>query len=277
MEPTIAVSSWAVDRTLGVRYPDSPSKGPGPIETLRADSLPLMLLPGELKAHGYHKMQLCHFHLPSRDVGYAEDLRASLAASEVELLTVLIDEGDVSHPETGTRDATWAAGWMDTAKLLGAQRVRVIAGKQKPTEESLSMCVTRLRTLADHAANLGLRVEIENWFDLLAKPEQVLRVLQDLGGNVGLCLDFGNWQGAWKYDAFAEIFPFAETCHAKAEFLPNGEVDTVDYDRYLNLAKDAKFSGPFVLVSGGPTDSDWHGLALSRQAIQTQYGNTARG
>lgn len=271
MNPIVAVSSWAVDRTLGMRFPDSPSLGRGPAETVSTRALPLLELPSALNAHGFNQMQLCHFHLISRDRDYADQFKAALSEANVQLLTVLIDDGDISHPDHGERDANWISGWLDTAALLGASRARVIAGRQPGTPENLARSIKRLAVLANKAKDLGLRLEIENWFDLLANAESVIHVLDELDGAVGLCLDFGNWHGAWKYEAFAQIFPRAETCHAKAEFTPDGKIDLLDYDRCLNLAKDAKFFGPFVLVTGGPASSDWDGLKISQDAIQAAF------
>jgi sugar phosphate isomerase/epimerase len=53
------------------------------------------------------------------------------------LQTLLVEDGDPSHPQTAERDIRWVAGWIDIAAALGAQNMRVIAGKQQPSDENL--------------------------------------------------------------------------------------------------------------------------------------------
>ncbi|MEZ0164497.1 hypothetical protein AB2L27_06940 [Kineococcus sp. LSe6-4] len=48
-------------------------------------------------------MQLCHFHLPHRDAGYLGGLGAALAEAGVELDALLVDDGDLTHPDEGPR------------------------------------------------------------------------------------------------------------------------------------------------------------------------------
>ena len=56
----------------------------------------------------------------------------------------------------------------------------------------------------------------ENWFALLARPAEVLGLLDRLEGAVGLCVDFGNWGGAAKYEDLAAILPRRHTVLAGA-------------------------------------------------------------
>jgi hypothetical protein len=99
----LSVSTWALHSVLGQTFPDKPGDPDRPtVAPAGPGSLPLLDIPGRLAELGFGKMELCHFHLPSRDAAYLADLRAALDAANVELWSLLIDDGDISHPSTTT-------------------------------------------------------------------------------------------------------------------------------------------------------------------------------
>lgn len=278
----VSVSTWALHGALGLTYwdrPGSPTKQRA--ETYGPGTVALLDVPARLAEMGIHTMELCHFQIPTRDVAYLEDLRAALDAADVQLFSLLIDDGDITHPEHGARDLDWIAGWIDTAGGLGAERARVIAGRQEPTAETLERSRAGLARLAARAGNV--RVTTENWFGLLPRPEPVHALLDSLNGTVGLCLDFGNWDDRrlrtgsqttvvpTKYEDLAAIAPRAESCHAKARFTGPNAIDREDYTRCLDLTRAVGFDGPYTLVDGGPGD-EWEGLALQRDLLQPHLG-----
>jgi hypothetical protein len=117
-------------------------------------------------------MELVSFHLPSRDPVYLGELRSQLDTCGVTLQTLLIDAGDITHPEHGARDTAWIASWIQIANELGAENARVIAGKQKPTPETLDRSVAALRSLADGNAGGGAD-RAAGRFRQLARSRQV--------------------------------------------------------------------------------------------------------
>ncbi|RYE57433.1 MAG: sugar phosphate isomerase/epimerase, partial [Hyphomicrobiales bacterium] len=133
----IAVSTWSLHRLLGTTYPhDLTTNALGPGEdTFGEGSESLLGLPSVLANHGYHRVEIVSFHMRSRDPVYLGELRDQLQRAEVTLQTLLIDAGDITHPDTGARDEAWIGGWLDVANELGAKNARIIAGKQKPTPE----------------------------------------------------------------------------------------------------------------------------------------------
>ncbi|NKF33187.1 sugar phosphate isomerase/epimerase, partial [Pseudomonas sp. BGM005] len=89
---------------------------------------------------------------------YLSELREAMTASNVLFQTLLVEDGDPSHAGTAERDVGWMAEWIGIAAALGAQRMRVIAGKQKPTEENLGRAARHLGWLADQAEGSGVRI-----------------------------------------------------------------------------------------------------------------------
>jgi len=269
----IAVSTWSLHRLLGTTYPhDLTTTEIGAVEeTYGPVGESLLDLPAALHNHGYHRMELVSFHLPSRDATYLSELRSQLKDSGVVLQTLLIDAGDVTHPEHGARDAAWIARWIETANELGAENARIIAGKQKPTKETLDRSVAALGSLAGSNAGSSVRLATENWFDLLPTPTEVDYVLDKLDGKFGLLGDFGNWRGAGKYKDLAAIFGRAELSHAKGSFI-DGDLDEADYGKCVDLAEKADYTGPYTLIFDSEIPNEWTGLGVERDFIIGRVG-----
>jgi sugar phosphate isomerase/epimerase len=272
IQDRIAVSTWSLHRHLGTTYKHAIPEIIGPLEETYGEGTESLLdLPSALANHGYHRMELVSFHLPSRDPVYLGELRDQLKTNGVVLQTVLIDAGDITHPEHGARDQAWIASWIEIANELGAEHARLIAGKQKPSPQTLDRSVAGLRALADSNAGSSVRLTTENWFDLLPSPAEVAYVLDRLEGKVGLLGDFGNWKGAGKYDALSQIFGRAELCHAKATFI-DGDLDAEDYGRCVDLAEAAGYTGPCTLIFDNDLPGEWDGLAIERDFIVNRFG-----
>lgn len=269
----IAVSTWSLHRLLGTTYPhDLNTTAVGQVqETYGEGTESLLDIPSVLNNHDYHRMELVSFHLPSRDATYLGELRSQLQTCGVRLQTLLIDAGDVTHPEYGARDEAWIASWLEIANELGAENARIIAGKQAPSKETLDRSIAALRRLAAGNAGSSVRLTTENWFDLLPSPAEVTYVLDALEGQIGLLGDFGNWKGADKYEGLAKIFGRAELCHAKASFI-DGDLDTEDYGRCVDLAEAAGYTGPYTLIFDSEIPNELTGLGIERDFIVSRVG-----
>jgi sugar phosphate isomerase/epimerase len=268
IEDRIAVSTWSLHRHLGTTYPHFIPTEVGPVEETYGEGTESLLdLPSALNNHGYHRMELVSFHLPSRDAVYLDELRDQLKVTGVTLQTLLIDAGDITDPEHGARDTRWIAGWIETANALGAENARIIAGKQPPSKAALDRAVLALRELEEGNAGSSVRLVTENWHALLPSAAEVNELLDRLEGRIGLLLDFGNWTGAGKYEQLAAIAGRAELSHAKAHFV-DGDLDAADYGRCLDLAEAAGYPGPYTLIFDSEVPvNEWDGLSLERDFI----------
>lgn len=265
----LALSTWSLHRTLGAPPITGPADPPPDrsADPLQQGALSLLDLPEKLRALGFAKLELCHFHLPTRDPAYLAELRGSLADAGITLWQLLIDAGDVTHPEHAERDLAWIEGWIDVAAALGATRARVSAGHAAPTPAALARSRLALTRLATYAAERGVRLMTENWHALLATPEAVDALLDGLDG-VGFLIDLSNWGGPSKHADLARIAPHAESCHAAARFEAPYRIDRADYVRALEVCRDAGFSGPYSLIYDGPGDDEWRGLAIEREIVE---------
>ena len=273
--PTIAVSSWSLHRAIGLTWWESPSAPAVEKKAYGPGTTAILDLPAAVAAHGIARLQLCHFHVASRDKVWLGEFRAALADADVMISTLLIDDGDITHPADHTRDVAWVAGWIDTAAILGAKSARVVAGKQKPSPETLRLSAAGLKELARRGKAEGMRVITENWFDLLSGPAEVDFVLDTVGDDLGLLADFGNWKGPSKYADLARIMPRAEDTHAKCTFAGPGVMDGADYGRCLAAAAEANYTGPYTLIYDGPDDDEWAGIAMERRFIFDYFADAA--
>jgi sugar phosphate isomerase/epimerase len=268
--PRLAVSSWSLRHTLGPVYPGL-ALTPGerePDQQFGRGSLSLLDLPAAARAADIGELDLCHFHFPRTDDAYLRELRGRLDAAEARVLTLLVDEGDISaaDPVDRERDLADMRAWIDVAAKLTARYVRVIAGQRPaaPGDGAPQRSAAGLAALARYAAARPVGLLTENWRPLAMSPDVLLAILDAAGGAVGLCADFGNYKGTGKYDALRAILPRATTihAHAAAAWLRPGTTDEGDLRRCLDLARETGFAGPYVLIleSDGP-DDEWSGIA----------------
>jgi sugar phosphate isomerase/epimerase len=252
--PAKAVHTWSLFRTLG-RYIAPGSMPSGDLPEGGDGGLGLLDLPSELRRRGYSSAQLCHFYLSSRETSYLAEVRAAFGQAGVEIECLLIDDGDLTHPTHGAEQAAWISAWMEAAEHLGAPRVRVPAGKQPPSADTLRLSAGRLIQLAiEHPE---VRLVTENWHALLPDAASVNTLLDLTGDRIGFLIDLGNWTGPDKYSELAAVAGRAETCQAKAATDPTGAINELDYRSSLDVLRNANYTGPLAMVYTGADDDEW--------------------
>ncbi len=246
LHPRLGVSTWSLNKSI-------------------IAGTPLLDIPAQVEAHGLGKLEVCHFHLPTTDGEYLAKFRAALDAAGVEFYTLLIDEGDITHPDPTERKKALAmiAEWIEVAAECGAKRVRVIGGSAEPSESALHLSEAGFRSILRAADDYDIAVVTENWHRLLDSPPAVRTLLERLDGRVGLKLDFGNWPSDRKHNDLPLIADLAVCTHAKAHFPTPGQMDTEDFKRCLDLCVAAKFTGPHILIYDSPGD-EWESLDQMR-------------
>jgi sugar phosphate isomerase/epimerase len=267
MKNPIAVSSWSLHHNIGISFQNGPGHAPpfARHDTWGPGMIAVDGLPAALKLHGYTRLELCHFHVGDTSATALADLRSRFETAGVILQTLLIDDGDLTNPETAKRDEAWIAEWIHVGAALGAEHVRVIAGKAAPNKTTLATSIAALRRLVAVGRDAGISVVTENWFDLLSTPEAVHHILDHVDG-LGFLADTGNWRGPTKYDALEAIFTRAILCHAKTQVANGIDVDDKDFSQCLQAASRAHYNGPMTLIFDDPGD-EWTGLDALRRFI----------
>lgn len=237
---------------------------------LTSGALALTDLPAVMKAHGIGTLELCHFHLPDTEPATIAALRGAIEAAGVELLSILIDAGDISHadPQRRSADRAFVEHWIDVAAALGAQSVRVVAGESPSGDQAaLERAAAELRLICAYAADRNVRVRTENFRSLLLTSKSCNALLDMLDGQIGLCADIGNFPGGQRISEFAAVAGRAEVVHVKAEYDPQGAIQSNQLQECLSAGRRAGFNGAYTLVYDRGGDS-WAGLATLATIVQ---------
>ena len=245
----LSISSWSLHRLLGKAWYDRDASGQFKNRSDETPSIALLDLPGEAAKHGIGTVELCHFHFPSDEASYLDALVEAVSAADVELFSILIDTGDISHhdPESRMADFDTIRYWIDVAAEVGAEYVRIIAGDAAVDETSIALSAKGLNELSVYADQQGVKVLTENFKKLAERPETVLEILERCEGRVGLCADFGNFPQESRSADLAKVLGKANSIHAKADY-PDGQMDRDAYSQNVKLAVDAGFDGPMSLI-----------------------------
>ena len=279
----ISTSSWSLHRALG----SPPLFGPGDPGPQQASNgvISLLELPSALAEAKINTLEIVHFHFPTMDSAYLDELKAAVEEAEVELFSVLIDSGDITHPDGTVRagDMEWIRSWLDLTAGCGASHARVVGGCQ-PVERNhaplldhpvLRRSAEGLRELADYGSSIGVQVITENFRETTDRADQVLAILELCEGRVGLCADFGNYRGDDRYEELAAIFPKADSAHVKAIYDDKGQPDEEEFRHSLGLLSETGFDGPMSLIFDTPlhgNSTEWDNLAQLRTVAASFCG-----
>ncbi|MDE0022242.1 MAG: TIM barrel protein [Candidatus Poribacteria bacterium] len=274
----LAISTWTLHRELGAMYRQAEHGSKEMIPNGGGEGrLSLLETPAELQKRGIAALEVCHFHFPSLENAYLNQFRAALDEAGIELYSLLIDTGDIAHPDDRQRqkEIETIRFWLRIAAQIGASHARVVAGgmdigpqnggaKDHPV---IRQSAETLLALAREAAETDVQVNTENFRPLTKTAENLLAILDLCEGEVGLCADFGNYRGDNKYDQLAQIIPRANVLHAKAHYPTAGQMEQKDFEKCLDLADDADFNGPYSLIFDGP-GSEWESVKQIQEVVQ---------
>ena len=268
----LALTSWSVHHSLGAPpIANHPADRHAiPQEALQGAALSLLELPAQLQDAGIGTLEICHFHLPTTDPAYLQELRAELDDASVELFSILIDTGNLTEadPDRRAAEVDLIASWIDVAGMLGARATRVIAGQAPASDEAaLDLSIDGLRRLARHGRKRGVRVITENFRSLASTAAICNRIIDSLGGEVGLCADIGNFPGDRRVAEFMAVAPRAESIHVKASYDSAGRLEPGQVRACLDASVAAGFEGPYTLVYDRGGD-EWQGIARLKEVVE---------
>lgn len=269
----LSISTWSLHRILGplrLTVWDSETNSHQTREQEQPLILTLLELPAEAASKGYQAIEVCHFHFPSTEPAYLEQLRHAFNAADVSFDTLLLDYGDLTATDEARRlaDFSFIREWIDIASLCGAKQIRVIAGEAAPTDEdALLLSAAALAELAQYAASKGVHVITENFKSLTSTAENCLKLLAKAGDQVGFITDFGNYYGAGKLEEIAATTPLSVSIHAKPAYNEAGFPDKESFISCLGKVQDAGFEGAYVLIYDGPGDM-WEGLKRVKDIVK---------
>lgn len=253
---------------------------------------------------GVSLIEICQVQVADRSAGAIDAIRAGMWRSGVELLTVPIDVGDISHPLREVRQRSIAATvmWFDFAAALDARFVRVNA--VSPLESDglaapRAVTLDALRRLEDAAAQRGMGLLLENKGGVVRYSAILLELLDALAdSSIGLILDTGNFEPLasamiaaargmqWEPDYHLEevyqqiemLAPHATVVHAKAHGFDADNVQgPMDLGRALRIVLATGFSGPITVEYEGHVGDPWTNTMAAVEIVRSVLAARAGG
>lgn len=269
----LSISTWSLHRILGpLRWTvwDAESSSHQTQLHEQPQILTLLELPAEAASRGYQAIEVCHFHFPSTEPDYLEQLRSSFNAAGIQFDTLLLDYGDLTTIDKARKlaDISFIRQWIDIASLSGAKQIRVIAGEASPTDaDAIQASASALAELAQYGATKGVHVITENFKALTSTSDSSLKLLAQAGPQVGFITDFGNYHGEGKIEEIGATAPLSLSVHAKPTFDAAGFPDKEELISYLNKVQEVGYDGAYVLIYDGPGDM-WEGLDRIKAIVE---------
>ncbi|MDP9380017.1 MAG: sugar phosphate isomerase/epimerase [Chloroflexota bacterium] len=242
----LAVSSWSLRSHIN----NEPSWTGRPVG---ARDFPVYEFPRYVKeTFGVDAVEVCEIHIPRPDAARLDQLKESLQSSDVRVVNVPIDVGDISQPDATKRehDLKLIEFWLDVAAYLGSPAARVNSGSG-----NLESAIESYQRLARYGEQVGVRLVLENHGGLSADLGNIQRMLESVPSNFGTSPDFGNFPEEKRYDGLALMVPRAAVVHAKTyDFNAAGEFHNFDFARCLSIVRDSGFDGYLSVEFEGKGD-----------------------
>ena len=224
----------------------------------------------------------------AEDTSYLDKMNARATAAGVQQLLIMIDgEGDLGDNDEKKRKEAVEnhKKWIRAAKYLGCHSIRVNAFGTGTMEDQMTSNAASLRALGEYAAQYGINVLVENHGGYSSDGQWLTEVMQKVNmANVGTLPDFGNFciereKGErWgapclkeydKYKGVEELMHFAKAVSAKSyHFDDNGEETTINYQKMMEIVKNAGYSGYVGVEYEGSEIPAEEGVRLTKALIE---------
>lgn len=268
----LSLTTWSLNRLLGPLYWNEWDEENQEITT-KIEEMPAIYtleeLPKLLKQEGFDALEVIHPHFSSTDLSYLQRVRAAFETASIQLFSILVDYGDLSHkdPVRRSADKGFIKKWIDIAAEVGATCIRVIGGEAHPDDkESVKRVSSELTELAAYGERKGIGVLTENFKSLTSTSENCL-FLQHHSEIKGLITDFGNFSGVGKKNDIRLTVPYSKSIHVKALRNRDGTINKPELMENLELVRQARYAGPLTIVYDGPDDM-WAGINEVKRVVK---------
>ncbi|AKD03875.1 sugar phosphate isomerase/epimerase family protein [Pontibacter korlensis] len=228
------------------------------------------------------------FQDKAKDKQYLNQLLSRSKDHGVKNNLIMIDaEGDICNPDSKERLTAVENHykWVDAAKFLGCQSVRINMFGTGPKEDVRLAGIDGLGRLAEYAAKAGINVLAENHGGYSSDAVWLASIVKQVNmKNVGTLPDFTNfcikregenfWEGKCieSYDPYKgvkELMPYAMGVSAKAfEFDAQGFCKVTDYTRMMQIIKDSGFKGYIGIEYEGDQVSEEVGIKKTKALLE---------
>ena len=217
------------------------------------------------------------------DQNFWNELKSRSDGEGITNVMIMCDaEGDLGDPEDNSRNQAVDnhKGWVDIAKFLGCQSIRVNASGNGTPSQIKEAAVDGIGKLSEYAGNSDINILIENHGGMSSNARWLSGIIEQVNvENCGTLPDFGNFcmergpEGCEKaYDMYRgvrELMPFAKGVSAKAyDFDEEGNETTIDYSKMLDIVKNSGFTGYIGIEYEGKSHSESKGISATKKLLE---------
>ncbi len=223
----------------------------------------------------------------ARNSGYLKEMNLRAADSGVQHNLIMVDgEGALGHADEAERDKAIEnhKHWVEAAKVLGCQSIRVNAQSQGSWDEQMDRAADGLARLTKFAEPFGVNIIVENHGGLSSNGKWLAGVMKKVNlPTCGTLPDFGNFHlgGGREYDRYkgvAELMPFAKAVSAKAhDFDADGNETNTDYRRMMKIVVDAGYHDFVGIEYEGSKLDEFAGIRATKALLEKMRGEMADG
>ena len=210
---------------------------------------------------------------------YLSELRNITVNEGVNNVLIMVDgEGNLGDTDAGARNQAVENHfkWIETAKYLGCQTIRVNARGEGSSQEVSKAAIEGLSSLSERAARDGVNVVVENHGGYSSNGQWLARVIRSVDmPNCGTLPDFGNFnisnqESYDRYKGMKELMPYAKGVSAKTyDFDDQGNETTMDFRRILKIVQQANYHGYIGIEYEGSRLSEQEGIMATKKLLET--------
>ncbi len=246
------------------------------------DNLDFAAKAKELEFEGIEYVNI-FFKDKAEDKAYLDQMNQKAADSEVVQILIMIDgEGNLGAMDLAERTKAVENHykWVEAAKYLGCETIRVNARGEGSAEEVSTAAIDGLSRLSEFAAAENINVIVENHGGYSSDGKWMSNVLKQVGmDNCGSLPDFGNFcikrdeenkciEEYDRYQGMEDLMPFAKAVSAKSnEFDEDGNEIHTDFLKIMKIVKDHGYRGFVGVEYEGKDLSEEEGIIKTRELL----------
>ncbi len=216
-----------------------------------------------------------------------DTLKAQSETYGVKNLLIMVDrEGNLATSDENERNQSVEnhKKWIDAAAFLGCHSIRVNLNGTTKVNEWVSSSIDALKKLSTYGQSKNINVIVENHGGLSSNAKMLNKVILGVGmDNCGTLPDFGNFcmkrkegtQGRGdcieeydKYKGTQELMEYAKAVSAKSNvFDENGNESNINYEKMLQIVKDAGYTGYIGVEYEGSGLTEIEGIEATKKLL----------
>ncbi len=236
---------------------------------------------------GVDTIELVSTFFESQSAPYLNELRRAIAAQRLRVVNIAVDTGTLASADEAARrtDLEAIKQWFHVARAIGAGAIRVNTGAADPDDQAArERIIAGYRELAEHGAEAGVKLLIENHGGASSDPQVIAAILERLETPwFGACPDVANFIGDTWEEGMRIMAPRAVTTHVKISgYAPDGwqsrtardgSVHRFNLRTCLVILKEAGYAGPvnfeYNLAEDDERAGIRQGIAYLREVVDS--------